>query len=289
MLSSISAQRDLWEQLAAMRAAQPAALPTTAAAPAATALTAPAAGAAGSSTTGTSPILSDDLMAQFLSFGGVDTEAVSASQPGIGVPGDTAAATAATTGTTASGGLGNLFADLTSLISHLSDASAAASGGDTATTTAEGTTSASATTGGTTSTDGSTAIDGTGLDSASALSAALVQDLQSIASDVSGAGSIFANGNTDSASNGTMVGMPPGPPFGGMPSWDPSTSSVAATAAGTTGTAATTGTVATTGAASAQNPSDALLQQIGQAVAAYMQSIAGQSSGLGASLPNLNV
>ncbi len=285
MLSSISAQRDLWEQLAAMRAAQPAALPMTAAAPAASALSATAAaGAAGSSTTGTSPILSDDLMAQFLSFGGVDAEAGSASPSGIGVPGDAAATapTGAMTGTTASGGLGNLFADLTSLISHLSDASAATGGVDAATTAAEAATSGSVTTGGTISADGSSAID-----SASALSAALVQDLQSIASDVSGTGAIFANGNADSASNGTMAGMPPGTPFGGMPSWDPSASSVAAMAASTNGTAARA--AAPTGAASAQNPSDVMLQQIGQAVAAYMQSIAGQSSGLGASLPNLNV
>ena len=202
------------------------------------------------------------------------------------MPGNTAAAapTGVLTGTTAPGGLGNLFADLTSLISHLSDATAAASGVDAATTPESGAATGDATTGGTT-TGSTTSADGsTALDSASALSAALVQDLQSIASDVSGTGSIFANGNPDSlVSAGTVLGMPPAPPFGGLPSWDPSAPSVATSAAGTDGTAATTG------AAAAPNPSDALLQQIGQAVAAYMQSIGGQSSALGASLPNLNV
>jgi hypothetical protein len=281
VLSAISHQQDLWAQLAAMRAAQSPAVSSQTGTSAAAMMTGTATGSGASTiASGTSPLLSDDLMAQFLSFGGVEANTAqpppsSMTAPGGAPSGMPTVATAAPAGP--GDGVGNLFADLTSLISHLSDASAAANANDGATTTAA-TTAA-------TGTDNTPIAGNAGTATTGDLGAALLQDLQSIASDVSGSGTAVANGDWGTVgSNGTIVM----PPQGGFPSWDPSVPGIGSATATTNGTS-TSSTAASGSTALTQTQNDTLTQQIAQAVAAYMQSISGQTNSLGSVLSGIAV
>jgi hypothetical protein len=284
MLSSISGQNDLWAQLAALRAAQSAAQSSQSSGSAATAATPFSAGSsANTSADGTSgsaitggafATLSSGLMSQLLSFGGVSGDGASGAWPGagsvgVGFPSGPPAVppTALPDGETGPGSLmSNLFASLQSLISNLGGSLGSASSTD-----AAGTTSPAAT--------GSSDTGGT-----SGLSSALLQDLQSIAADLGGSGTASAGSPTDTTAWNGPIGMPVGGPM--FLPWNGGGSGDGAAAGDTASSTSSTGSTSTT--ASVQSANNALMQQISQAVAAYMQSIAGESSTLGASLTGVS-
>jgi hypothetical protein len=304
MLSSISGQNDPWAQLAALRAAQSASQSSPSSGSAATTATPFSAGSsASSSANGTSggaitggafPTLSSGLMSQLLSFGSVSGDGASGAWPstgsvGVGFPSGPPAVppTALPDGETGPGSLmSNLFTSLQSLISNLG--SSLASSSSSSSTDAAGTTTTDSTTSATT-TGSSAAAGSSGTVSTSGLGSALLQDLQSITSDFGGSGTTSAGSPTDTTAwngpNGLPVGGPMFLPWNGGASGDgaaagDTASSTSASSASTTGSNPTT--------ASMQSANNALMQQINQAISAYMQSIAGDSSTIGASLTSVS-
>ena len=172
--------------------------------------------------------------------------------------------------------MSNLFASLQSLISNIGGSLAPASSTD-----AAGTTATNSTT-----TTGSAAASGSsGTISTSGLGGGLLQDLQSIAADFGGSSTASAGSPTDAVASNSPIVMPVGGPMflpwnGGAAAGDTASSASATSSTSATGSTSTT--------ASAQGTNNALMQQISQALAAYMHSIAGESSTIGASLTGVS-
>ena len=205
MLSSVSGQNDLWAQLAAIRAAQSASTSTFGqggTSPGTAATTPPADAAPGSTVTAsTTPMLSSGLLSQSLSLGGVfgggenGTNGITqgSGSSGVGLPGGAPSfpPPGPSDVEAGSGSIANLFADLQSLVSNLGGSLASAGTIDAASTTgASNSTDASDTISALSTTSGSnaTAASLVGTGGTIDLSAALVQELQSISADLGGNG-----------------------------------------------------------------------------------------------------
>jgi collagen type I alpha len=297
MLSSVSGPNDLWAQLAAIRAAQSASAFTFGqggTSPATAATTPPADAAPGSTVTATTtPMLSSGLLSQLLSLGGVfggganGTSGITrgSGSSGVGFPGGAPSFPPPRPSDVeaGSGSIANLFADLQSLGSNLGGSLASA-----------GTTDAASTTGASNSTDASGTINASSTTSASNataaslvgtggtidLSAALLQELQSISADLGG----NRAAQPGAAVGGTVSsGLTVPPDATGNTSGDSTASND--TNAGGIGS----GTGSTSTAASPQSPTDLLMQQIAQAVTADMQSFAGGGTTLGTSPTSISV
>jgi hypothetical protein len=107
-----------------------------------------------------------------------------------------------------------------------------------------------------------------------------LQELQSIAADLGGNGAAQAGSAVGST---VSSGLTVPPDATGNTSGDSTASSD--TNAGGIGSA----TASTSAAASPQSATDVLMQQIAQAVTAYMQSFAGSATALGASPTSITV
>ena len=291
MLSSISGQNDPWAQLAALRAAQSTSQASPSSGSAATTATPFSAGSSVNGTAGNAitggafPTLSSGLLSQLLSFGSMSGNGVSGTSPstgsaGVGFPSMPPAvpSTALPDGETGSGNLiSNLFASLQSMISNIGG-SLAPAGSTASSTDAAGTTAT-----GSAATAGSSAA--TGSSGTSGLGGGLLQGLQSIAADLVGSGRASASSPADTTASNGPIGMPVGGPMflpwnGGTAAGD------TASSASITSSTSATGSTSTT--ASAQGANNALMQQISRALTAYMQSVAGGSSTIGASLTGVS-
>jgi hypothetical protein len=224
-------------------------------------------------------MLSDGLMSQLLSFGGVpaasadgtsDTEQYTGAN-GVGYPGGPppfpSQNAAGEVGADSS--VPNLFASLRSLFADLAGGGSTTSSTGTAITSVAGS-SASTVSSGTSS---------SGTDTISELGSSLLQDLQSIATDLAGIGDGAAG-----TSGSTAIGATA---WDGLEGVSTSGGCVSNSGTALSDTADSIGGSGTSTTVAAQDPSAALMQQIAQAVAAYMQSVAGQSGALSSSMTDL--